>query len=78
VAQAPGGSAGAGGSPPAPSPVLFTPKPTPHPPRTPVNTVVNTVTSVTQQVPGPAGPVATGAVETAGGVANSLVSQGLP
>ncbi|HEY1516935.1 MAG TPA: hypothetical protein VGF91_10990 [Solirubrobacteraceae bacterium] len=73
-----GGSAGAGGSSggspsssaPQPSP---SPQPQPHPQPTPVDTAVKVVTSVTQQLPGPAGAVATQVVQAAGAAADNLL-----
>ena len=63
---------------PAPAPVpapaaLGAPQPSPPPRTTPVDTVVTVVTSVTQQVPAPAGPVATQVVQAAGGAADNLL-----
>ena len=43
------------------------------PPPTPVDTVVKVVTSVTKQVPAPAGPVVTQAVQEAGSAADNLL-----
>lgn len=74
-----GGSAGTGGSsggPPSSSaPQPSQPAPAPRPQPTPVDTAVKVVTSVTQQVPGPAGAVATQAVQAAGAAADNLLPQ---
>ena len=60
---------------PSPAPTSSTPSPSPSPaPQpSPVDTVVNTVTSVADQVPGPAGPVATQVVQAAGSAAANLL-----
>jgi hypothetical protein len=85
VTQGSGGSAGGQGSAPVHSPapapapeapaapVPPVPQPSPPPRTTPVDTVVTVVTSVTQQVPSPAGPVATQVVQAAGGAADNLL-----
>jgi len=81
VTHGSGGSPGAPGSapahnpPPAPTPAPAAPAPQQSPPprTTPVDTVVNVVTSVTQQVPAPAGPVATQVVQAAGSAADNLL-----
>jgi hypothetical protein len=76
VAQAP---APAPAPSPVPAPGGSSPKPPRPPARTPVDTVVNTITSVTQQAPAPAGPVATSVVQAAGAVADQILpTQGLP
>jgi hypothetical protein len=62
-------------SPPAPQPQPQ-PQPQPRPRPTPVDQVVQVVTSITEQVPAPAGPVATGAVQAAGGAADNLLGPG--
>lgn len=72
-----GGSAGTGGSsagPPSSSSPQPSPAPQPAPRPTPVDTAVKVVTSVTQQVPGPAGLVATQAVQAAGAAADNLLA----
>jgi hypothetical protein len=67
---------------PVPAPAAPpTPQPSPPPRTTPVDTVVTVVTNVTQQVPAPAGPVATKVVQAAGSAADNLLptsGQSLP
>jgi hypothetical protein len=58
---------------PVPAPSTPGPSPTPAPRPTPVDTVVKTVTSVTSQLPAPAGSVATQAVQSAGSAADGLL-----
>jgi hypothetical protein len=61
-------------APPAPAPAAPSTSQPPPPPRTtPVDMVVTVVTSVTQQVPAPAGPVATQVVQAAGSAAGNLL-----
>jgi len=77
VTQGTGGSP-SGSSPrpnPTPAPTQPRPSPSPQPQPTPVDTAVKVVTTVTQQVPGPAGAVATQTVQAAGAAADSLLSQ---
>lgn len=56
-----------------PTPSTPGPSPAPSPQPTPVDTVVKTVTSVTSQLPTPAGSVATQAVQSAGSAADGLL-----
>jgi len=78
VTQGSGGSAAPVHN-PAPAPAApapagpAAPQPSPPPRRTPVDTVVTVVTNVTQQVPAPAGPVATQVVQAAGSAADNLL-----
>jgi hypothetical protein len=74
VTQGSGGSTPPVHSPPAPGPAPVAPQPSPPPRTTPVDTVVTVVTSVTQQVPAPAGPVATQVVQAAGSAADNLLA----
>ena len=73
---------GAGAAAPGPAPAPAPPQssapqqPQPQPKPTPVDTVVKVVTSVTQQVPAPVGPVATQAVQAAGGAADGVLGLG--
>jgi hypothetical protein len=63
-------------APPAPAPAGSTPSgptPSPKPQPTPVNQIVNTVTPVTSQLPAPAGPAVTQAVQAAGSAADSVL-----
>lgn len=72
-------SPGPGGSaPPAPSSPgpPGPPKPQPKPGPTPFDQIVGAVTPVTQQVPAPAGPAATQAVQAADRAANGLLPPG--
>jgi hypothetical protein len=71
--SAPSGSAPSGSAPSQPS----APPPAPSPKPTAVDWIVKTVTPVTQQLPAPAGPVATQAVQTAGSAADGLLPPGV-
>ena len=70
-----GGSSGAPPSSSAPQPSQPSqPQPSrPAPRPTPVDNVVKVVTSVTQQLPAPAGPVATETLQTAGAAADNVL-----
>jgi hypothetical protein len=79
-----GGRGGGAATPPArPAPATPTgssppagPSPPSPPQPTPVDHVVKLITSVTEQVPAPAGPIATQAVQSAGSAADSLLPGG--
>lgn len=62
-----------GGAAPGPTPSTPSPSPAPSPHPTPADTVARTVTSVTSQLPAPAGPAVTQAVQSAGSAADGLL-----
>lgn len=64
------GSSGSGSGSPSPAP-----QPSPPPQPTPVDTAIKVVTSVTQQLPAPAGPVASQTVQAAGAAVDNLLPQ---
>jgi hypothetical protein len=72
VPPAPTGSVPSASASSQPSPE---PGPSPHP--TVVDRVINVVAPVTQQLPAPAGPAVTQAVQTAGSAADSLLPPGV-
>jgi hypothetical protein len=61
---------------PAPGPTP-PPEPSPAPRPTPVDRIVGAITPVTEQVPAPAGPAVTQAVEAAGSAADSVLPPGV-
>lgn len=67
---------GAGSTSPAPAAPAPSPAPTPHPTLT--DEVIGTTTSVTNQLPAPAGPAATGALQAAGSTVDRVVSVPVP
>jgi hypothetical protein len=64
--------------PPMPSPPQAPPRPGPSPKPTVVDRTVKAVTPITQQVPAPAGPAATQAIQDAGSAADNLLASGAP